>query len=277
MQLALSSYSLTWAVGVPGSEPEQPLDAAGLLETASRLGLKCVQYADNLPLHLLDEEKLASLRDRAQELGISVQVGTRGIGYWIDQYIVIASLFGSPFVRLVIDVDDDHPSPSMAVERLRVFERGFRDAGVRLAIENHDRFSADELLAILDALGDWTAICLDTVNSIGCLETPDQVVAALGPRTINLHLKDFTIKRHAHQLGFEVVGTPAGDGMLDIPWLLSALDPARVDTAVLELWTPPGDSLEQTIAREAEWVSRSLENLRRVPELTFGPARLEVV
>jgi 3-oxoisoapionate decarboxylase len=40
---------------------------------------------------------------------------------------------------------------------------------------------------------------------------------------VNLHVKDFTIRRHQHMLGFEVEGTPAGQGMLNIPWLLGRL------------------------------------------------------
>ncbi len=232
--------------------------------------MTAVQYADNLPLHELDAAELDALDRRARERGIAVQVGTRGIGPWIHDYAAIAERLGSPFVRLVVDIGDDHPTPGEVTERLRAFEPHFRESGLRLAIENHDRFHADELLGVLDDLGDWVAICLDTVNSLGCLEPPSAVVAALGPRAINLHLKDFTIRRHSHQMGFEVVGTPAGEGMLDIPWLLSALDPKRVDTAVLELWTPPAETLEQTIAREAEWVQRSIANLRQVPGLTFA-------
>jgi sugar phosphate isomerase/epimerase len=267
MRLAFSSYSVPWAVGIPGSEPERPLDADGLLELAHGLGFRCIQYADNLPLHELGSADLDAFDARTRALEVAIQVGTRGIGPWLDDYAALAARFGSPFVRIVVDRGDDHPTPGDVVRRLRPFERTFRDAGLRLAIENHDRFRTAELIGILDALGDWVGICLDTVNSLGCLETPDAVVAALGPRTINLHLKDFEIRRHSHQLGFEVVGTPAGEGMLDVPWLIASLDPALVDTAVLELWTPPAETIERTIEREADWVRRSLLALRDVPGL----------
>jgi sugar phosphate isomerase/epimerase len=269
VKLALSSFSVPWAVGIPGSEPAHPLAALDLLELAGRCGLHRVQFADNLPLHRLDEAALDAVESRAGELGIGLQVGTRGLGQWLIEYVELAVRFGSPFVRVVIDADGDHPTPAETIGRLRPFERAFRDAGVRLAIENHDRFRTDELLHVLDELGDWTAICLDTVNSLGCLETPKAVVDALGSRTINLHLKDFVIRRHSHQLGFEVVGTPAGEGMLDIPWLLSCLDHAVVDTAVLELWTPPASTLEETVALEFEWVERSLAKLASVQGLDF--------
>ncbi|WPP50305.1 hypothetical protein [Catalinimonas niigatensis] len=53
MRLGISSYTYTWAVGVPGHFPAQRLDVFGLIRKASELGLSCVQIADNLPLHTL--------------------------------------------------------------------------------------------------------------------------------------------------------------------------------------------------------------------------------
>jgi sugar phosphate isomerase/epimerase len=277
VRVALSSFSVPWAIGIPGHEPAAPLDALGLIRLAADHGVSCVQFADNLPLHTLGVSELDAVARAAADSGVAIELGTRGIGPWLDDYARLAARFDATFVRLVVDLGADEPTPEEAVERLRPFERGFRERGLRLAIENHDRFSTGELLGILDGLGDWVGICLDTVNSLGCLETPRDVVRALGSRTINLHLKDFTIRRHSHQLGFEVVGAPAGDGMLDIPWLLESLDHSEVETAVLELWTPMSDSIERTVALEAEWVEQSLANLDSIPGLmtatSSSPAR----
>ncbi|MCK4374664.1 MAG: hypothetical protein KAX19_05015, partial [Candidatus Brocadiae bacterium] len=58
---------------------------------------------------------------------------------------------------------------------------------------------------------------------------------------------------------------PAGQGQLDIPWLLVALrDQGRDPSAILELWTPPEEKLSATIAKEAEWAATSVECLRRL-------------
>jgi sugar phosphate isomerase/epimerase len=76
----------------------------------------------------------------------------------------------------------------------------FQARNIRLAIENHDRFSCRVLTKIVRALGgDWAGICSDTTNSLGALEGPQLVVEKLGPLTINLHLKDFTIFRGSHK------------------------------------------------------------------------------
>jgi sugar phosphate isomerase/epimerase len=268
MRIGLSSYTYTWAVGVPGFPPRNPMSPAALLARASLLGIGVVQFADNLPLDALSATELDTLAADADDRGITIEVGTRGIGPGLARYAQIAQRFGARFVRLVIDSTDDHPTPGEAVARLGEFESVFRDAGLMLAIENHDRFTCAELIGILDGLGDWSGVCLDTVNSLGALEGPKTVVAELGPRAINLHLKDFTIERQSHRMGFDVLGAPAGAGMLDVPWLVRTLGPTTVRTAILELWTPPEPTLDATIAKEAEWAERSVAYLLTTPGLT---------
>ena len=271
MLVGLSSYTFPWAVGVPGWPPATPLRPVELLRTAADLGVGVVQFADNLPLDELDEQQLAAVEAVAGEHGLQLEVGTRGIGEHLVRYADLAVRLGSPFVRVVLDRGADEPSVAEAVARLSRYEPAFRSRGRQLAIENHDRFSSEQLLHIVDALGDWVGICLDTVNSLGALEPPETVLAALGPRAINVHLKDFTIQRHRHALGFEVVGTPLGQGRLDLPRLLAALEGwGRVQTAILELWTPLGESLDLTIAQERAWAVASLDHLRAATTLEFS-------
>jgi 3-oxoisoapionate decarboxylase len=272
MRLGLSSFTCTWEVGVPGWPVPHALSALALVRRAAEHGLGLVQIADNLPLGALDDVALDELVAEAERLGVAIEVGTRGTAAeLLREYARIAGIVGSPFVRTVIDTADDHPTPDEVVRRLGAVERDYRDAGLVLAIENHDRFTVDELLGIVDRAGDWVAIVLDTVNSFGAQEPPAVVVPALGPRAVNLHLKDFTIRRHRHQMGFEIEGTPAGEGLLDIPGIVRTLGATgRVASAILELWTPPADDIDATIAREREWTQRSLAYLRTVPGLEFA-------
>ena len=118
------------------------------------------------------------------------------------------------------------------------------------------------LVEILQQIGSqYVGICLDTVNSFGAGEGPEAVVDALGPYVVNLHIKDFTVRRHPSMLGFEVQGTPAGQGMLNAPWLLSKLG-RRDFNGILELWTPPEPDIEQSIRKENEWALESIRYLR---------------
>jgi 3-oxoisoapionate decarboxylase len=76
---AVSSFTFTWAIGVPGFErPSAPMNAAMLLQTAAYWGLRLVQIADNMPLHMMTGEELMGLRALAQKLFITIEAGTRG-------------------------------------------------------------------------------------------------------------------------------------------------------------------------------------------------------
>ena len=65
-------------------------------------------------------------------------------------------------------------------------------------------------------------------------------------------------------MGFAIEGTPAGQGRLDVPWLLGELKAAtnRDFNAILELWPPPVADIENTVQKEAAWAVESVNYLR---------------
>jgi 3-oxoisoapionate decarboxylase len=272
VRLGVTSYAFTWEIGVPGfvfpeadaGAPER-LTALGLLDRAVSLGVGIVQVLDNLPLHLATTEELSAIRDRADALGLLLEVGTRGIDpAHLRAYLRVALRLGSPFVRIVVDTATVRPSPSEVVATLLEVVPEYDGAGIGIAIENHDRFPSAVLLSILKLIGSpGVGICLDTVNSFGALERPEIVVATLGTRAVSVHVKDFEVRRAPHAMGLIVEGEPAGRGRLDIPWLLSEVRGfGRDPNALLELWTPPEETLTATIAKERRWAEESIAYLR---------------
>ncbi len=264
MRLGIGSYTYGWAVGAPGG-----LTALDLLDRAVDLGVGVVQLCDNLPATTWDDANVEQLTQRAAALGLDLELGTRGLARdHLERFILLAERLGSPLLRLVIDSPGDEPSPAEAVDRLRPLRRLLADCGVVLAIENHDRFAAAVLREVIDALNAGGpaqfGVCLDTVNSLGALEGPRVVVETLAPRCVGLHLKDFTIRRLPHLQGFVVEGRPAGEGRLDVPWVLDQLRSAGRDlNAILEQWVPPAPALSETIATEEAWAARGVGFLRR--------------
>ena len=80
---------------------------------------------------------------------------------------------------------------------------------------------------------------------------------------VNLHFKDFVINRASHMMGFNLEGCPAGQGRLDASWLFDTLRGLGRDcNVILELWTPPENTLEVTIAKEQRWAEESIAYLR---------------
>jgi sugar phosphate isomerase/epimerase len=268
MRLGISSYTYSWACGVPGyslPDPALRLTHAALVERAATLGVGVVQICDNLPLDGLSPGEIDRLADLAAARGVAIEVGTRGIApEHLARHIALAARLGSPILRVVIDTAQHHPTPEEIVSTLRGALPALGEAGVVLAIENHDRFRAEVLRGIVEAVGgDRIGICLDTVNSFGALEGPDIVVGALGDLVVNLHVKDFAVSRVPYGMGFVVEGRPAGQGMLDVPWLLEALGPhGRDPNAILELWTPPEPDVAASVAKETAWAEESVRYLR---------------
>ena len=267
MKLGLGSYALAWAIGVPGYPPREPLDVFGFVHVAAQHCFGLVQIADNLPLAELSGAELDRLKKLTQDLGIEVEVGTRGVADGnLERYLEIAESFGSSLLRVVVDSPDHHPSPDEVIRILEKVLPKFEQKNVTLALENHDRFSAATLLSVVTALDSPNVgVCLDTANSFGALEGPGVIVETLGPFVVNLHVKDFTVERAPHNLGFTISGTPAGQGRLDVPWLFRTLRArGREFNAVLELWPPPEATLAETIVKEARWVGESAAYLRSV-------------
>jgi sugar phosphate isomerase/epimerase len=263
MKLGISSYTYSWAVGVPGHPPARPLDENGLFDKAREHDVTLLQIGDNLPLHTFDPARLDRLARRAAHEGILLEIGARRLT--LDsaaEYIAIARRVGAKLIRFVIDDADYHPAPAAVTSVLREVAPLLR--GLTLGIENHDRFPAGALRAMIEAAGsEHVGVCLDTANSLGAGEGIEAIAPVLAPITVNLHIKDFWIERVPHLMGFSVTGRPAGGGLLNLPRLLEQLAlHGRCRTAVLETWPPPEANLDATLAKEAAWAVQSIEYLK---------------
>ncbi len=267
MKLGVSSYAFGWAVGVAGHPPRTPFTEIDLLAFARSHGLRLIQLGDHLPLHLFDEPRLARLRAAARQEGseVEIETGARGLTEeHLKRYIELSRQLDARLLRFVIDGPGYEPGIDEVVDLICAALPALEKANLTLGIENHDRFPARTLRAMIERIGsDRVGICLDTANSLGAGEGLEFVVDQLGPHTVNLHLKDFVIARVPHGMGFTVEGRPAGRGMLDVPSLQKTLARyGRCRTAVLETWTPPEAKLADTLNKEWRWSEESINYLQ---------------
>jgi L-ribulose-5-phosphate 3-epimerase UlaE len=66
-------------------------------------------------------------------------------------------------------------------------------------------------------------------------------------------------------MGIVIEGRPAGKGMLNIPDLIARIkETGRCHSAILELWTPPADNIDETIRKESEWAEESISYLKSI-------------
>lgn len=267
MQLGISTYSFPWSVGIENFKPDHLLSAKDLLDYAALKNIRFVQFGDNYPLHLLPRKELMQLQLDAEKANIQIQPGTKRLTIDnVRQYLSIANTVKADFIRMVVDDNDYCPSVSNVVEMIKVLLPALEKANVRLALENHDRFSVRTLKMIVQNTSpQWVGICLDTANSIGAAEGLTEVVEHLAPYCINLHIKDFIIKRVEHKMGFCVSGCIAGSGMLNIPWLVTEISKyGRCTTATLEVWSDPEPTINATLIKEKKWVNASLDYLKTI-------------
>jgi 3-oxoisoapionate decarboxylase len=266
MEIGISTYTYTWSIGVPGYEtPKEPMSAVDLLKQANKMGIQLVQLCDNLPLHNLSADELEALKNTSEELNIKLEVGTRGVEpEHLRKYLSIAKFLKSDILRIILQKNGGYVHIEEAFTLINEVLPEFEAEGICIAVENHERHKVTELETLVSKLNsEYVGICLDTVNSFGALEGPEYVIKTLAPYTVNLHVKDFEIKRLDHMMGFKVTGTPAGSGMLDMKLVSAELSKYGKDVdAILELWTPYTNSVEETIAKEREWAEQSIEYLK---------------
>jgi sugar phosphate isomerase/epimerase len=265
MRLGIGSYTYGWAVGTDRHRPSAALSATYLVRAAKELGASVVQLCDNLPAATWDPSSVDQLAAAARDAGVRVEVGTRGSDpAHLRRFVEIAARLRSPVLRVVTDIEGDEPSPPETVRRLGQVRGELERSGVTLAVENHGRFCAATLAAVVKEVGGSVGVCLDTANSFGAGEGPDTIVETLGPLAVNLHLKDFAVVRLPHMQGFTVEGRPLGEGQLDARRVLRRLrELGRGEmTAVVELWTPPEATESATIAKEVAWAERSVRAAR---------------
>lgn len=252
MELGIGTYAFMWSLGAGR------LDAHGLLERAAQLGVRRVQFGPNYPL---EPASAGDVIRHARERGLTLEVGMAGLDTEeIREQLELCREAGSPLLRTVLaEAPEEAPPLEWIEQQLQAALPYLEKARVPLALENSVTPAAD-LARLLQ--GPWLGATLDTVNSLAIGEGWRYVVECLAPLTLCFHVKDFAVRREWHKMGFRVEGRPAGQGQLDIPWILTKLG-GRCQSAILELWPPEMPAEDETIRQEQQWAEESVRALRR--------------
>jgi sugar phosphate isomerase/epimerase len=95
------------------------------------------------------------------------------------------------------------------------------DAGLVLAIENHQDFGSDELLAFAEEAGENVGVVLDTGNPFAVAEDPVEFTRRAAHRIRHVHLKDY--RAQFTEDGYRLVRCAFGDGCVPFPQIAAAL------------------------------------------------------
>jgi sugar phosphate isomerase/epimerase len=247
MKLGLDSWSYHYAAGLweylPHSNP--PMSALHFLRKASELGLDGVHFCDPRHLESLEYGYVTQLREKAEALGLYVELGTEGTNAdHLQNMVRAAHVLGSSVVRTFVGKPRPDSVPAMdgllsvvaaeLAEVIPVCER----YGVSLAIENHRDLTTRELLRLIEIIGSqWVGICFNTGDLLALLEDPAEAAETAAPMVKSVQLRDYQLAGTAD--GFALVGCALGEGVVDLSGIVDIIA-ARAPDVALSIGTAVG-------------------------------------
>ncbi len=248
LKLGISTYALPWNFGIPGvtNEPAalSPLD---LLDLADRYHFQIVQFGDNIPYIIL-EQNATLIHQKAADAGLQLELATVGTHVTqIQPYIELCEAIGAERIRTLVTTTQLDEALSQLREVMPLLE----SRQVHIMIENHGLHSIRWLTDLVKSLGSSrVSLCVDTVNSLEIPETFDYIAGIAKPYCTSVHLKDYNIRRSSDKMSVIVTGAALGDGVLDIRSIIQHFQHGNV-SFILEQWVPWTFTLERT--RKCEW------------------------
>ncbi|WP_192339812.1 sugar phosphate isomerase/epimerase family protein [Streptomyces sp. VITNK9] len=264
MAYGISTYAYFWRIS---DRAPEPMTLPAMLRDTAALGGEVFQICDYVPIESYDAARLADVRATADDLGLTLELGTRGIRpEHLLKYLDTARELGVTLVRSMLNTADHRPGTAEAVALLKEAVPRYADAGVTLGLETYEQVATDDLVDVVRAVDDpHLGIVLDPGNSVARLERPVDVVTATAPYVVNIHVKDFAFTRRDGWVGFTYAGCPLGEGLLDHDDMVAAVRPAeRGINQIVEHWLPWQDEGYDATARlEHQWTQHSIDTLLR--------------
>ena len=261
--IGLGTYTFFWQ---HSDKSPEPMGLPEMLCQTRDWGGEVFQICDYVPLLGYSTEKLRDLRRQADELGLTLELGTKGIAPdHLRMFLRFSEQLGARIVRSMLNTPDHRPTMSEARECLAQVLPDYEAAGVVLALETYEQVSSVDLVALIQGLGSpGLGVCLDPANCVAGLEHPNAVVDRCAPYVANIHVKDFAFTRRGGWVGFTLEGAELGTGLLDYDYLVKTVRPeSRGINRIIEHWLPWQGSFEETRRLENLWTTRNLAYLRK--------------
>ena len=240
-QIGLNPYGFSHAVGLQafGTPRANPGGSGlrGFIHIANDIGARCFEF-DGRWLAPLTNAELAAL-------GAELPDVPRLCSYWLqhvpgetlDEAIRATRAIGGRTIRMhltpVLEGARAKQGPKWqqmirhARETLNREARKAADAGLQIAIENHQDFGSDELMAFAEEAGPNVGIAMDTGNAFAVAEDPGAFAARVAPRIKHVHLKDYVSQFTPE--GFRLIRCAIGDGCVPLQ-------------EIAEVFFPPSES-----------------------------------
>jgi sugar phosphate isomerase/epimerase len=179
-----------------------------------------------------------------------------------------AKLIGADVMRVVgssLMFRHEPHAPQIAA-LAKMFKKAVKiaeDLGVKMAVENHIDFTADEILQLLEEVdSDYFGLNFDTGNFLRLLDDPVKGMEKLAPYVLATHVKDLMPDKNARPTDWHFfAGVPVGMGLIDNQTLAQLLHKANFKGFLaVEIDHPHTDWTE----REDEAVAISIKELKKI-------------
>ena len=296
MGIVVHSYASRWQSKVNSQKYPGFSNAIDLIEHCHKIGAGGVQVM----VKDWSADFAKKIRDKREKLGLylegSIAVPAKAEDVPVfEQEVINAKEAGAQILRTVTSSgrryeifhspEDVQEFKRKALASLRLAEPVLRKHKVRLAVENHKDWRADELVAALQQIkSEWIGVTLDFGNSIALMEDPMEVVEALVPYVFSTHVKNMGVEEYTD--GFLLSEVPLGKGFLDIQKIVTLCrqhnpsvtfnlemitrDPLQIPCLTDNYWASfhgvPGHALAQTLRMVKQ--NRYKSPLPRVSQLS---------
>jgi len=255
----LNPYGLTYHVGLQGAgSPRANPNGVGLegfLALGRELGAKAMEIFDPW-LRAMSDAELEALATRLAAEGITPIVSWGLMMGPFESALRSARVLGATTIRcgLTNVLCGDRAKLGEGWKDLvasvgkALGEHGPRvaDEGRWLAIENHQDFGSDELVAFCESTR-GVGICVDAGNTFPVVEAPLDFYARVAPHVRHVHLKDYRVQFTDE--GYRLARCAIGDGavpiaeMLDLfrahhPRLTAVLEPGALEARHVRFLRP---------------------------------------
>jgi 3-oxoisoapionate decarboxylase len=234
-RIGLNPYGFAHAVGLQGfatprANPEGS-GLAGFVAIARDIGAQCLEF---------DGRWFASMPDADLErFGAALPAVPRICSYWLrhepaetlDDAIRATRAIGGSVIRM-------HLTPVLEGARAKHGRRWSAmlrharatlneaapkaaDAGLSIAIENHQDLGSEELLAFAEEAGENVGLAFDTGNAFAVAEDPVAFARRAAHRIRHVHLKDYVAQFTPE--GYRLVRCAIGDGCVPLQELAAVL------------------------------------------------------
>src|SRR5262245_25230110 len=243
-QIGLNPYGFSHAVGLQAfGTPRANPDGTGLhgfIRIARDIGAQCFEF-DGRWLAPLTNDELARLAGELPDV-------PRLCSYWLqhvpgetlDEAIRATRAIGARTIRMhltpVLEGARAKHGPKWQQMRKHARETLNReahkaaDAGLQVAIENHQDFGSDELMVFAEEAGPNVGIAMDTGNAFAVAEDPVAFATRVAPRIKHIHLKDYVSQFTPE--GFRLIRCAIGDGCVPLKAIAEVFADFRLTASI---------------------------------------------